>query len=239
MELNCDLGEGTGIEASILPFIQAANISCGLHAGSPTEISHAIELAKKLGVQVGAHPSWNDRPNFGRTEQQLPAVEIVSLISYQLGAFDALCRQHNYPMKHVKPHGALYNQAAKDPMIAAAIITAIKSFNPALHIYALSNSVLATLGKEAGLTVKEEAFADRRYTASGALASRQIPNSVLQKKEEVLQQVKEIILNQRVRTTENTWLSLNADTLCIHGDGSTAVELAESIHEFLQASNTV
>lgn len=237
MELNCDLGEGTGTEASILPFIHAANISCGLHAGSPVEISHAIALAKKLGVQVGAHPSWNDRANFGRTEQQLPAAEIVSLILYQLGAFDALCRQHNYPMKHVKPHGALYNQAAKDPMVAAAIISAIKSFNPTLQLYALSNSVLAKLGKEAGLTVKEEAFADRRYTASGELASRQLANSVLQNKEEVLHQVKEILLNQRVRTTEHNWIRLKADTLCIHGDGSTAVELAKSIHELLQLSN--
>lgn len=237
MELNCDLGEGTGTEASILPFIDAANISCGLHAGSPVEISHTIALAKKLGVQVGAHPSWNDRANFGRTEQQLPAAEIVSLILYQLGAFDALCRQHNYPMKHVKPHGALYNQAAKDPMVAAAIITAIKSFNPTLQLYALSNSVLAKLGKEAGLTVKEEAFADRRYTASGELASRQLANAVLQNKEEVLLQVKEILLNQRVRTTEDNWIPLKADTLCIHGDGSTAVELAKNIHEFLQLTN--
>ncbi len=237
MELNCDLGEGTGTDASILPFIHAANISCGLHAGSPVEISNTIALAKKLGVQVGAHPSWNDRANFGRTEQQLPAAEIVSLILYQLGAFDALCRQHNYPMKHVKPHGALYNQAAKDPMVAAAIITAIKSFNPTLQLYALSNSVLAKLGKEAGLTVKEEAFADRRYTASGELASRQLPNAVLQNKEEVLLQVKEILLNQRVRTTEDNWIPLKAATLCIHGDGSTAVELAKSIHEFLQLSN--
>ncbi|MBL7768850.1 MAG: LamB/YcsF family protein [Flavipsychrobacter sp.] len=237
MELNCDLGEGTGNEALILPFIHTANISCGLHAGTPSEISKTIELAKKQHVQIGAHPSWDDRSSFGRTEQQLPASEIISLILYQLGAFDALCRQHNYPMKHIKPHGALYNQAAKDPIIATAIITAIKTFNPTLQLYALSNSVLAKLGKEAGLMVKEEAFADRRYTSSGDLASRQLPNAVLKEKKEVLQQVKELLFNKRVRTTEETWIPLKADTLCIHGDGPTAVELAKSIHEFLQQSH--
>ncbi len=237
MHVNCDLGEGMGVENAILPFIAAANIACGLHAGSPSEIAATILLAKQYGVQVGAHPSWNDPGNFGRTEQMLPESEIISLLLYQLGAVQAICQQFDHPMQHVKPHGALYNQAARDPFIANAIITAIRIFNPALQLYALSGSQLAKLGKDAGLLVKEEAFADRRYTATGELASRNLPNAVLTQKEEVLEQVKMIWLEQRVRTTENTLIPLSADTVCIHGDGSNAVELAKAIQVWVSTNS--
>lgn len=236
MDINCDLGEGFGCEEAILPFINSANIACGLHAGSPTEMANTVELAKKLGVKVGAHPSWNDRANFGRTVQHLAPAEIIALISYQLGALDAICRQANYPMIHVKPHGALYNQAGTDPLIAKAIIDAIQTFNPLLHLFALSNSTLAKLGREAGLIVKEEAFADRRYTSNGQLAPRSFANSVLTDRDDVLEQVDLLVRSQQVYTTENTTLKLHADTICIHGDGPTALELAKAVHHYLQAS---
>jgi UPF0271 protein len=236
MDINCDLGEGFGSEEAILPFINSANIACGLHAGSPTEMAKTVELAKKFGVKVGAHPSWNDRANFGRTEQHMAPAEIKALISYQLGALDAICRQTNYPMIHVKPHGALYNQAGTDPVIAMAIIEAILRFNPTLQLFALSNSILARLGSAAGLIVKAEAFADRRYTSNGQLASRNFANSVLTDTNEVLEQVDLLVRSQLVYTTENTTLKLPADTICIHGDGPTAIELAKAVHHYLQAS---
>ncbi|WP_290798429.1 5-oxoprolinase subunit PxpA [Flavihumibacter sp. UBA7668] len=236
MDINCDLGEGFGCEAAILPFINSANIACGLHAGSPAEMANTVELAKKLSVHVGAHPSWNDRANFGRKAQQMPPAEIKALISYQLGALDAICRQADYPMVHVKPHGALYNQAGTDPVIAMAIIDAIQTFNPSLHLFALSNSILAKLGRAAGLLVKEEAFADRRYTSNGQLAPRSFANSVLKNTDDVLKQVDLLVRSQQVYTIENTALKLHADTICIHGDGPTAIELAKAVHQYLQAS---
>lgn len=236
MDINCDLGEGFNCEEAILPFINSANIACGLHAGSPTEMAKTVELAKNLGVKVGAHPSWNDRGNFGRIEHQMPPDQIKALISYQLGALDAICRQADYPMIHVKPHGALYNQAGTDPVIAIAIIEAIQTFNPALHLFALSNSSLANLGRAAGLIVKEEAFADRRYASNGQLAPRSFANSVLSDTDDVLEQVDLLVRFEQVYTTENTTLKLHADTICIHGDGPTAIQLAKAVHHYLQAS---
>ena len=234
MEINCDLGEGSGNDRELFPFIHAANIACGLHAGSALEMAEAVLLARTTGVKVGAHPSWDDRENFGRTEMTKSREEVMTLIAYQLGALDAICRQLNYPMSHVKPHGALYNQAGRDPQIAEAIIDAILDFNPGLELYALSNSVLARLGKTAGLTIKQEAFADRRYSPTGELAGRQNPNALLRTTKDVMEQVKNIVLNKKVWTTENTWIPLTADTICIHSDGITAVELAKNIHLYLK-----
>lgn len=233
MDINCDLGEGMGSEIAILPFIQSANIACGLHAGSATEMVRTVALAKKNGVKVGAHPSWDDRPNFGRTAQDLPADEIESLVLYQLGALDAICRQQHWPLVHVKPHGALYNQASTDPVIAEAIVRAIQAFNPGLQLFALCNSLLAKKGKEANLVVKEEAFADRRYTPEGLLAPRSHPQALITDTQGVLEQVQLIVYHQTVRTTEGTMLPIIADTICIHGDGPTAGELATAIHYLL------
>lgn len=233
MDINCDLGEGKGVEAAILPFIDSANIACGFHAGSPAEMAETVALAKQFGVKVGAHPSWDDRANFGRTPHQLPSDQIENLILYQLGALDAICRSQNWPMVHVKPHGALYNQAATDPNIAKAIVRAIEMFNPTLHLFALSNSELSRQGKAAGLTVKEEAFADRRYTDEAELVSRTHPDALITSTEEVLKQVISLIDNGEVQTIGGKSLKLSADTICIHGDGITAVELTKAIHQLV------
>ncbi|KYP15775.1 5-oxoprolinase subunit PxpA [Flavihumibacter sp. CACIAM 22H1] len=237
MDINCDLGEGFGCEAEILPFIHSANIACGFHAGSPQEMAHTVALAKKMGVQVGAHPSWNDRANFGRTAQQLSSAEIIALITYQLGALDAICRKAQYPLQHVKPHGALYNQASSDPAIAGAIIEAVLAFNPGLQLYVLAGSQFSKLAKAAGLRIKEEAFADRMYQADGSLAPRHQPNAVLLQSPEVLKQVDSIMRFNRVQTVDGSYLQLHADTLCIHGDGPTAVSLAKAVHAYLQTNS--
>ncbi|HEY8398747.1 MAG TPA: 5-oxoprolinase subunit PxpA [Flavihumibacter sp.] len=233
MDINCDLGEGKGVEAAILPYINSANIACGFHAGSPTEMVETVALAKQYGVNVGAHPSWDDRANFGRSPHQLPAREIESLVLYQLGALDAICRSQSWPMVHVKPHGALYNQAAADPVVATAIVRAIEMFNPTLHLFAPSDSELARQGKAAGLIVKEEAFADRRYTEEGQLVSRTHPDALITDIEEVLNQISSLIDNGEVQTISGNRIPLRADTICIHGDGITAVELTRAIHQLV------
>lgn len=238
MDINCDLGEGTGNEAAILPFLHSANIACGFHAGSALEMAETVQLAKKHGVRVGAHPSWNDKTHFGRKEQQLTSNETHALLLYQLGALDAICRANQWPMTHVKPHGALYNQASADPTLATLIAQTIYQFNPDLELYALHKSQLALAGKQANLVVKEEAFADRRYLPNGQLAPRSEPNAVITQTDDMLQQARLLIHHHQVNAINGATLHIKAHTICIHGDGVNAVPFARALHGLLQSTTT-
>jgi len=229
IDLNCDMGENIGNDEDIMPYITSANIACGFHAGDSRTMQITVRLAKKYGVAVGAHPGWLDVEGFGRREMSLSPDEVESLILYQVGALYAIARAEGVELIHVKPHGALYNQAAKDKVLANAIARAVKSFSGDLVLVGLAGSGLIEAGLEVGLKVANEGFPDRNYNPDGTLVSRKESHAIIESPDEVAAHALELIQNgilfgeKRVRV----------DTLCLHGDHPRAAENAKLIHEAL------
>lgn len=234
IDINCDLGEGTGNDAAIMPYLSSANIACGFHAGNAVTMLDMVQLARKHQVAIGAHPSFHDPDHFGRRTMHIPANEIYAIVVYQLGALAAICRTENTRMRHVKPHGALYNQAAADRQVAGAIIAAIKDTDPSLILYGLSGSPFLSQAAAAGLSVVHEVFADRTYNPDGSLTARSMPHAVITDTNSILRQVLGFIQTETVQATDHSILTLRADTICLHGDGLHATDFAKAIHQFLQ-----
>ena len=229
IDLNCDMGENIGNDEEIMPYITSANIACGFHAGDSSSMQATVRLAKKYGVAVGAHPSWMDVDGFGRREMSLPPDEVEALVLYQIGALYAIAKAEGMELQHVKPHGALYNQAAKDKVLANVIAGAVKSFSGDLILIGLAGSGLVEAGIEAGLRVANEGFPDRNYNLDGTLVSRKESYAIIESPEEVAAHATKLIRDgilfdgKRVRV----------DTLCLHGDHSRAAENAKLIREIL------
>ncbi len=229
IDLNCDMGENIGNDEDIMPYITSANIACGFHAGDAKTMRETIRLAKKYGVNVGVHPSWLDVEGFGRREMSLPADEVEALILYQIGALAAIAKAEGVELVHVKPHGAIYNQAAKNRELAMSIARAVKTFSGNLILVGLAGSGLIEAGLEVGLRVMNEGFPDRNYNPDGTLVSRKEPHAIIESPEEVAKHAMELIQNgilfgdKRVRV----------DTLCLHGDHRRAAENAKLIREIL------
>lgn len=229
IDLNCDMGENIGNDELIMPLITSANIACGYHAGNAKTMRETVRLAKKYGVNVGAHPSWLDVEGFGRREMRLPADEVEALILDQVSALDAIAEAEGVELRHVKPHGALYNQAAKDRPLAEAIARAVKTFNGELILVGLAGSRLIEAGIEVGLKVSNEGFPDRRYNPDGTLVSRKESHAIIESPQEVAKHALQLIQDgvlfdgKRVRV----------DTLCLHGDHPRVVENAKLIRELL------
>ncbi len=229
IDINCDMGENIGNDEDILPYITSANIACGFHAGDSKHMQVTVQLAKKYGVAVGAHPSWLDVEGFGRHEMSLPADEVEALILYQLGALYAIAKAEGVELHHVKPHGALYNQAAKDMVLANAIARAVKRFSADLILFGLAGSGLIEAGVEAGLRVANEGFPDRNYNPDGTLVSRKQLNAVIESPEEVA-------LHAVKLAQEGIGFSgrrVHVDTLCLHGDNVHVVQNAKLVREAL------
>lgn len=224
IDLNCDVGEGVGLEAQLLPLVTSANIACGAHAGDPVTMAETLRLAAANKVVAGAHPGFADRANFGRLERSLSSAELQRLLWEQLEALQRYGEFH-----YVKPHGALYNLAARDAGVAKTIVGAIKGFDDSLGLLALGGSALWRAGDAAGLNTKAEAFADRAYDADGRLVSRQLPNALLPTAAAAAEQVLEMVTHGRVRSVAETWVSLRPDSICLHGDNLQAVEFAQSL----------
>lgn len=229
VDLNVDLAEGCGNDERLLQLVSSANVACGVHAGDYNEMRKAIGWAKANGVRVGAHPSFPDRKNFGRTAMNLPDDEMRACLLYQLGAVKALCDDQGVALSYVKPHGALYNQAAKDPALARLIAETIKAFDPALKLMGLSGSLMLTVAEEVGLGVIAEVFADRRYMPDGSLVPRTRDDAMVETDDEAIAQVLQMVEQQRVECVENFAIPIKADSICLHGDGAHAVEFAEKI----------
>lgn len=229
VDLNVDLAEGCSNDERLLQLVSSANVACGLHAGDYNEMRKAIGWAKQNGVRVGAHPSFPDRENFGRTNMQLPDDELKACLRYQLGAVKALCDAEAVPLSYVKPHGALYNQAAKDPALARLIAETIRDFDPELKLMGLSGSLMLTVAEELGLGVIAEVFADRHYLADGSLVPRSRADAMVESDEEAIAQVLQMVEQQAVTSVDNVTIPIKADSICLHGDGSHAVEFAEKI----------
>lgn len=236
VDLNADLGEGSPNESALLELISSASIACGFHAGDPKSIAASISAAQMAGVAVGAHPSFADRENFGRKELPITAEEVYALVVYQLGAFQALAHSLGAKVRHVKPHGALYNMAARDRALAEAVVRATQSIDPSLVLFAPGGSALARAGEARGLRVAREVFADRNYLANGALVPRSQANALLHDAEEATARVLRMLHEERVRTIDGSDLPIHAETVCLHGDTLEAVEFARQLREKLAVS---
>lgn len=235
IDLNCDLGEGAGADEAILPFVTSANVACGFHAGRPTEMRHTVRAAIEHGVAIGAHPGLPDRENFGRISRPITPDEAYEMVVYQVGALDGFVRaaRGDATMTHVKPHGALYNMAAADAMLADAIAKAVHDIDSGLVLMGLSGSELIRAGQRAGLATASEVFADRSYQADGSLTARDRPGAILTDAALVVQQAIALVRKQRVRSIDGTDVRVHAETICIHGDGAHAVEFARAIRRGL------
>lgn len=231
VDLNCDLGEGCGHDAEIMPFVTSASIACGGHAGDAATMRATAELARRHGTAVGAHPGYPDREYFGRRELRLAPDEVERLVAEQVAALQAMA-----PVVHVKPHGALYNQAARDPVVAAAVVAGVRACGAGLALFAPGGSELARAGRRAGLRVVEEAFADRRYRADGSLAARGLAGAVIEDEAGILAQALALVRVGTVMTLDGTPLAVKADTLCLHGDTPGAVTFARALRSGLEAA---
>jgi 5-oxoprolinase (ATP-hydrolysing) subunit A len=237
IDFNCDLGEGCGDDAAIIPLITSASIACGGHAGDDETMRATLQLCRKHGVAAGAHPGYADRTNFGRHEVRLSRQEIMELIDEQLRRLDMIAAAEGVRLAHVKPHGALYNVAARDRNVADAIAAAIARFDPSLILFGLSGSQLTAAGEAAGLRVAHEVFAERRYEADGSLTPRSRADAVIEDVDAALAQVRGFVHDRAVTSRTGERIALRADTLCLHGDRHDAAGFARAIREALLADN--
>lgn len=231
IDLNCDLGEGFPNDAALMPLISSANIACGFHAGDTETMRRTINMAVEHGVAIGAHPGFADKENFGRKEQQLSQQAYYDLVLTQLEAIDTLVRAAGGSLHHVKPHGALYNMAARDQELAYIIAHAVLDFNPALMVYGLSGSHSIRQAAGLGLKTASEVFADRSYQPNGMLTPRSQPGALIPDAASCIEQVLQMVRTGQVRATDGSLVSIQAETVCLHGDGDHAVEFARELRQ--------
>ncbi|HET7777552.1 MAG TPA: 5-oxoprolinase subunit PxpA [Rudaea sp.] len=238
IDLNCDMGESFGAwrmgqDAEVMPWITSANIACGFHAGDFSTMHQTVLLAKKHGVAIGAHVSLPDLQGFGRRELRVTPDEAYAITLYQIGALAAFASAAGTRVAHVKPHGALYNMAAKDAALATAIARATRDFAADLILVGLAGSELPRAGAAIGLRVAHEAFADRRYEADGSLTPRREPGAVIHDIETSVAQAMRIATKGNVETRDGTIIGVRADTICVHGDRDDASVFARRLREGL------
>ena len=226
-------------DAAIMPFLTSANIACGMHAGDPETMDKTVALALAHGIRIGAHPGYADRQNFGRTPMTLSPRAVEDLVLYQVAALDGFVRSQRGKLSHVKPHGALYNQAADDLTLARAIARGIARFDPSLVLVGLGGSRLIEAARDAGLPVAEEAFADRRYLPNGKLSPRSRPGSLLENPAEAAAQAALIAQHGAVIAADGSKISVRADTICLHGDTPGARSIASEIRKRLESEGVV
>lgn len=229
IDLNCDLGEGAGADAELMPLITSANIACGAHAGDRETMRATVALARAHGVAIGAHPGYADRANFGRVEVPLSPRELSRLVLRQIATLGELA-----PLRHVKPHGALYNLAARDRAVAEVIAGAVRAYDSALVLFGLAGSELVRAGRAAGLRVAEEVFADRTYQKDGSLTPRNRPGALIEDEALAAEQVLRLVRDGVVCTADGGEVRVHADTVCLHGDGEHAVGFARRLRTVLR-----
>jgi UPF0271 protein len=242
VDLNCDLGESygaykMGMDESVLPFLTSANIACGFHAGDPGVMYNTVKLAMENKVAIGAHPGLPDLVGFGRRNIEISPQEAYEMVVYQIGALYGFVKAAGGKMQHVKPHGALYNMAAKRQGLAEAIAEAVYKVDPELILFGLSGSELVFAGEKIGLKTAHEVFADRTYQQDGSLTPRKEPNALIIDENQAVSQVVRMVKEGVVLSQQGKDISIKADTVCIHGDGAHALEFACQIRDFLKKSN--
>lgn len=235
IDLNADLGElSIEHDASLLPYLSSANIACGVHAGNPQHMAQLMQLCQQHGVAIGAHPSYWDHQHFGRQELNDTPEQIHQLMMYQLGAIQALAKTKSVPLKHVKPHGALYNRSAMDEHTADAIAQAVFDTDRNLILVGLANSQSIIRAKILGLQTVSEGFADRRYTDAGLLVPRTQANAMIENSDEAIAQVLAMIQHGTIKTSSGQEITVDVQSICLHGDGPHAVAFAKALHGCLQ-----
>ena len=245
VDLNCDMGESfgpwkLGADAAVMASITSANIACGFHAGDPGVMRETIRLAAEAGVAVGAHPGFPDLGGFGRREMQVAPREVEDLMLYQIGALAGLARAAGVTLRHVKPHGALYNMAVRDRRLADAIARAVAGFDTSLVLFGLAGSVMLDAGRDAGLKVAAEGFADRMYEPDGSLTPRSRAGAVVADPADVARRAVRLVRDGAVITSSGSVLPLQIDTICVHGDTPGADVSARELRKALtQAGITV
>jgi len=240
IDLNCDMGESfgpwtIGADEQVMPHITSANIACGAHAGDPRVMRRTVRLAKAAGAAVGAHPGFADLQGFGRREMQVDPAELEDAVIAQIGALTAMARAEGVSLQHVKAHGALYNMAARDAVLAAALARAIRACDPSLIMFGLPNSALLDAGRAAGLRVAAEGFADRSYEPDGSLTPRSRPGAVVHDVEAVVARALRMVRDGVVLTTDGRAVEMRVQTICVHGDTPGAADLAARIAAALAA----
>lgn len=238
IDFNSDLGEGFGAyrlgdDEAILAAVTSANIACGYHAGDPAVMRRTLALCKERGVAPGAHPGYPDLLGFGRRAMAVSPDEVYDYVLYQLGALHGLAKAAGMQLQHVKPHGALYNQADVDPRLAEAIAAAVKAFDPELILLVPASSAMAAAGRAAGLRVAAEVFADRAYTPEGRLVDRRLPGAMIKDPQEAAARVVEMVERGTVTAIDGSKLTIAADSVCVHGDSPTAVSFAVAVRQAL------
>ena len=239
IDLNSDLGESfgawtMGADDALMESVTSANIACGFHAGDPTVMRRTIRLAKIQGVAIGAHPGFGDLVGFGRRELQASPQEVEDLVLYQVAALAGVASAEGMRLQHVKAHGALYNMAARDASLAAAIARAVAAFDPSLILLGLPNSPLLSEGEKAGLAVAAEIFADRTYEPDGSLTPRRIAGSVIHAPAQVIARAVHMVQTGTVVARDGTTIALKTDTMCLHGDTPGSADLARRIRAALE-----
>lgn len=242
IDLNCDLGESfgaytIGMDQEVIPYITSANIACGYHAGDPLVMEKTIARCKEHGVCPGAHPGFLDLQGFGRRNLVISPEEGKALVMYQIGALKGFCDAAGLKLHHVKPHGALYNMAAKDYNLARAICQAVQEVDEALVLLALSGSQMIQAAKDVGIASASEVFADRAYQKDGTLVPRSQPGAMIEEEETAIRRVIRMVKEQTVTAIDGTDIAIQADSVCVHGDGPKALAFVKNIKEALECAD--
>ncbi|WP_106765818.1 LamB/YcsF family protein [Paenibacillus faecalis] len=240
VDLNADMGESfgvyrIGVDEELMSHVTSANIACGFHAGDPTVMRKAVKQALSRGVSVGAHPGLPDLAGFGRRNIDITPDEAYDMVTYQIGALQAFVKQEGGVLRHVKPHGALYNMAATSRALAEAIATAVHTIDSSLILFGLSGSELIHAGQQLGLSTAQEVFADRTYQDDGTLTSRRLPGALITDSSQAVEQVLLMVKEKVVQTVSGKKIPIHADTICIHGDGAHACQFASLLRSRLEA----
>ena len=233
MDINCDLGEGTGNDRAVMPYISSCSIACGGHFGDRETVLQTLAHAKEFSVKVGAHPAYPDPDNFGRISMALSSEALKDALRRQFDLFYSLCTSVN----HIKPHGALYNDLFHDSVKAKSVVEVIQEYSPNGTVYCAPGSTFSVEAKAAGLNILFEGFGDRAYTKYGQLVSRKIPGAVFSDKQQIAQQVIDIAAHQKVTTLDGDEISLQVQTICMHGDGEGVVENLQFLKEKLSENH--
>ena len=238
VDLNSDLGESfgrytLGMDDKIIPLITSANVACGYHASDPVVMEKTVSMAREAGIRVGAHPGFPDLMGFGRRNMAVSPAEAKAYVMYQLGAMEGFCRAKGVKLQHVKPHGALYNMAAKDYELSRAICEAIYEFDKNLIVLALSGGELARAAKDMGLRTALEVFADRSYEEDGTLVNRRKDGAMITDEDEAIARVVRMVKEKKVTAITGKDIPIQADSVCVHGDGAKALAFVERIRKAL------
>lgn len=236
VDLNSDLGESfgrytLGMDEKVIPLISSANVACGYHASDPVVMDKTVAMAKAARIKVGAHPGFPDLMGFGRRNMSVTPAEAKAYVLYQLGALYGFCKAHGVEIQHVKPHGALYNMAAKDYGLSKAICEGIKEFDSGLIVLALSGGELIKAAMDLGLPVAREVFADRGYEEDGTLVDRRKEGAMITDEKEAISRVVRMVKEKKVRAVTGKDIEIQADSICVHGDGAKALEFVEKIRQ--------